>query len=88
MKIRDFIVAHGLFIEKSGNEDIKLTGVLVSDINHDDQISESTWEKQCEWRAYDSSTKIYECSEKPSKVTWSAIAALEGDAKKVADYSN
>ena len=88
MTIRDFIVAHGLFIEKSGNEDLKLTGVMVSDINHDNQITESTWEKQCEWRAYDSSTKIYECSEKPSKFTWSAISALEEDAKKVPDYSN
>ena len=61
MKIRDFIVAHALFIEKSGNEDIKLTGVLVSDINHNDQITESTWEKQCEHLRKNATCKKCNC---------------------------
>ena len=56
MKINDFVKAYTLFKNKSGNEDIKETSIMVSDTEHNDQIIESTWEKQCEWRAYDSST--------------------------------
>ena len=88
MKINDFVTAYTLFKNKSGNEDIKETSIMVSDTEHNDQIIESTWEKQCEWRAYDSSTKIYEVSTKPSIVTWAEISALETDAQSVADYSN
>ena len=40
----------------------------------------------CEWRALKNG--VLDVADKNSKVTWSAIAALEEDAKKVADFSN
>ena len=84
MDIENFVKAYTLFINKSGNEDIKDTGVVVSNINN--TITESTWLSMCEWRALKNG--VLDVSEKDSKVTWSAIAALEEDAKKVADFSN
>ena len=86
MNINDFVKAHTLLKNQSGNEDIKETAVIISDLQGDWTITEATWEKQCEWRALKNG--IYDCADKPSKVTWSAIAALEEDAKKVADFSN
>jgi len=86
MDINTFIKAYTLFINKSGNEDIKDTGVMVSDIYHNDTILETTWLSMCEWRALKNG--VLDVAEKNSKVTWSAIAALEEEAKKVADFSN
>ena len=86
MDIENFVKAYTLFINKSGNEDIKDTGVWVSNINNDSTITESTWLSMCEWRALKNG--VLDIAEKDSKVTWSAIAALEEDAKKVADFSN
>ena len=86
MDINTFVKAYTLFINKSGNEDIKDTGVMVSDINHNNTITESTWLPMCEWRALKNG--VLDVADKNSKVTWSAIAALEEDAKKVADFSN
>ena len=84
MDIENFAKAYTLFINKSGNEDIKDTGVVVSNINN--TITESTWLSMCEWRALKNG--VLDVADKNSKVTWSAIAALEEDAKKVADFSN
>jgi len=86
MKITDFAKAHTLFKNQSGNEDIKDTSVIISDLQGDWTITEATWEKQCEWRALKNG--LYDIADKPSKVTWSAIAALEEDAKKVPDSKN
>ena len=86
MDINTFVKAYTLFINKSGNEDIKDTDVMVSDIYHNDTITESTWLSMCEWRALKNG--VLDVADKNSKVTWSAIAALEEDAKKVADFSN
>ena len=86
MDINTFIKAYTLFINKSGNEDIKDTGVMVSDIYHNDTILETTWLSMCEWRALKNG--VLDVAEKNSKVTWSAIAALEEEAKKVANFSN
>ena len=86
MDINTFVKAYTLFINKSGNEDIKDTGVMVSNIYHNDTITESTWLSMCEWRALKNG--VLDVADKNSKVTWSAIAALEEDAKKVANYSN
>ena len=86
MDIENFVKAYTLFINKSGNEDIKDTGVWISNINNDNTITESTWLSMCEWRALKNG--VLDVADKNSKVTWSAIAALEEDAKKVADFSN
>ena len=86
MDINTFCKAYTLFINKSGNEDIKDTDVMVSDIYHNDTITESTSLSMCEWRALKNG--VLDVADKNSKVTWSAIAALEEDAKKVADFSN
>ena len=86
MDIENFVKAYTLFINKSGNEDIKDTGVWISNINNDNTITESTWLSMCEWRALKNG--VLDIADKNSKVTWSAIAALEEDAKKVADFSN
>ena len=86
MDIENFAKAYTLFINKSGNEDIKDTGVWISNINNDNTITESTWLSMCEWRALKNG--VLDIADKNSKVTWSAIAALEEDAKKVADFSN
>ena len=86
MDINTFVKAYTLFINKSGNEDIKDTGVMVSNIYHNNTITESTWLSMCEWRALKNG--VLDVADKNSKVTWSAIAALEEDAKKVANYSN
>jgi len=83
MDINTFLKAYTLFINKSGNEDIKDTDVMVSDIYHNDTITESTWLSMCEWRALKNG--IYDVADKQSKVTWSAIAALETEAKAVPD---
>ena len=86
MDINTFLKAYTLFINKSGNEDIKDTDVMVSDIYHNDTITESTWLSMCEWRALKNG--IYDVADKQSKVTWSAIAALETEAKAVPDNRN
>ena len=83
MDINTFLKAYKLFINKSGNEDIKDTDVMVSNIYHNNTITESTWFSMCEWRALKNG--IYDVADKPSKVTWSAIAALETEAKAVPD---
>ena len=86
MDINTFIKAYTLFINKSGNEDIKDTDVMVSDINHNNTITESTWLSMCEWRALKNG--VLDIADKSSKVTWAAISALEEDAKKVSDNPN
>ena len=86
MNISTFGKAYTLLINKSGNEDIKDTDVWISDINQNDTITESTWLSMCEWRALKNG--VLDVADKNSKVTWSAIAALEEDAKKVADSPN
>lgn len=86
MDIENFVKAYTLFINKTGNEDIKDTSVWVSNLNNDNTITESTWLSMCEWRALKNG--VYDLADKNSKVTWSAIVALEEDAKKVADFSN
>ena len=86
MDINTFLKAYTLFRNKTGNEDIKDTGVIVSNINGNNTITESNWLSMCEWRALKNG--VLDVAEKNSKVTWSAIAALEEEAKKVADFSN
>ena len=86
MDINTFLKAYTLFRNKTGNEDIKDTGVIVSNINGNNTITESNWLSMCEWRALKNG--VLDVAEKNSKVTWSAIAALEEEAKKVANFSN
>ena len=86
MDINTFLKAYTLLRNKTGNEDIKDTGVIVSNINGNNTITESNWLSMCEWRALKNG--VLDVADKNSKVTWSAIAALEEDAKKVADFSN
>ena len=86
MEITTFVKAHDLFKNKSGNEDIKYTDVMVSDIFHNGIITESTWLSMCEWRALKNG--VMDVADKSSKVTWSAIAALETEAKAVSDNRN
>jgi len=86
MDINTFLKAYTLLRNKTGNEDIKDTGVIVSNINGNNTITELNWLSMCEWRALKNG--VLDVADKNSKVTWSAIAALEEDAKKVADFSN
>ena len=86
MDINTFLKAYTLFRNKTGNEDIKDTGVIVSNINGNNTITELNWLSMCEWRALKNG--VLDVADKNSKITWSAIAALEEDAKKVADFSN
>ena len=86
MDINTFVKAYTLFINKSGNEDIKDTGVMVSDINHNDTITESTWLSMCEWRALKNG--VLDIADKSSKVTWAALSALETEAKAVSDTNS
>ena len=86
MEINTFLKAYTLLRNKTGNEDIKDTGVIVSNINGNNTITELNWLSMCEWRALKNG--VLDVADKNSKVTWSAIAALEEDAKKVADFSN
>lgn len=61
--------------------------IIISDSNHNDVITESTFEAQCEWRQpYRNS--IAEPIEKPDAITWSAIAAFKTQAEAQADFSN
>ena len=86
MDINTFLKAYTLLRNKTGNEDIKDTGVIVSNINGNNTITELNWLSMCEWRALKNG--VLDVADKNSKITWSAIAALEEDAKKVADFSN
>ena len=86
MDINTFVKAYTLFRNKSGNEDIKDTDVMVSDINHNDTITESTWLSMCEWRALKNG--VLDIADKSSKVTWAALSALETEAKAVSDNPN
>ena len=86
MDINTFLKAYTLFINKSGNEDIKDTDVMVSDINHNNTITESTWLSMCEWRALKNG--VLDIANKSSKVTWAALSALETEAKAVSDNPN
>ena len=86
MDINTFVKAYALFRNKSGNEDIKDTDVMVSDINHNDTITESTWVSMCEWRALKNG--VLDIADKSSKVTWAEISALETQAKAVSDVNS
>jgi len=86
MDINTFLKAYTLFINKSGNEDIKDTDVMVSNIYHNDTITESTWLSMCEWRALKNG--VFDIADKSSKVTWAALSALETEAKAVSDNRN
>ena len=86
MDINSFLKAYTLFINKSGNEDIKDTDVMVSDINHNNTITESTWLSMCEWRALKNG--VLDIADKSSKGTWAALSALETEAKAVSDNPN
>ena len=86
MDINTFLKAYTLFINKSGNEDIKDTDVMVSDINHNNTITESTWLSMCEWRALKNG--VLDIADKSSKVTWAALSALETQAKAVSDVNS
>ena len=86
MDINTFLKAYTLFINKSGNEDIKDTDVMVSNIYHNDTITESTWLSMCEWRALKNG--VFDIADKSSKVTWAALSALETEAKAVSDNPN
>ena len=81
MDLFTFCKAYKLFKNKSGNEDIKDTDVMVSDIYQNDTISESTWLSMCEWRALKNG--VMDVADKPPKVTWEAISALETEANAV-----
>ena len=81
MDINTFLKAYTLFINKSGNEDIKDTDVMISDIYHNNTITESTWLSMCEWRALKNG--VMDVAGKPGKVTWEAISALETEANAV-----
>lgn len=86
MDINTFLKAYTLFINKSGNEDIKDTDVMVSNIYQNDTITESTWLSMCEWRALKNG--VFDIADKSSKVTWAALSALETEAKAVSDNPN
>ena len=86
MDINTFLKAYTLFINKSGNEDIKDTDVMVSNIYQNDTITESTWLSMCEWRALKNG--VLDIADKSSKVTWAALSALETEAKAVSDNPN
>ena len=86
MDINTFLKAYKLFINKSGNEDIKDTDVMVSNIYQNDTITESTWLSMCEWRALKNG--VFDIADKSSKVTWAALSALETEAKAVSDNPN
>lgn len=86
MDINTFLKAYTLFINKSGNEDIKDTDVMVSNIYQNDTITESTWLSMCEWRALKNG--VFDIADKSSKVTWAALSALETEAKAVSDNKN
>ena len=86
MDINTFLKAYTLFINKSGNEDIKDTDVMVSNIYQNDTITESTWLSMCEWRALKNG--VLDIADKSSKVTWAALSALETEAKAVSDNKN
>ncbi len=86
MDINTFLKAYTLFINKSGNEDIKDTDVMISDIYHNNTITESTWLSMCEWRALKNG--VLDIADKSSKVTWAALSALETEAKAVSDNPN
>ena len=83
MDINTFLKAYTLLRNKTGNEDIKDTGVIVSNINGNNTITELNWLSMCEWRALKNG--VLDVADKNSKVTWSAIAALETEAKAVPD---
>ena len=86
MDINTFLKAYTLFINKSGNEDIKDTDIMVSNIYQNDTITESTWLSMCEWRALKNG--VFDIADKSSKVTWAALSALETEAKAVSDNRN
>ena len=86
MDINTFLKAYTLFINKSGNEDIKDTDIMVSNIYHNNTITESTWLSMCEWRALKNG--VFDIADKSSKVTWAALSALETEAKAVSDNPN
>ena len=86
MNINTFLNAHKLFRNQAGNEDIKYTDIMVSDIYHNDTVTEATWLSMCEWRALKNG--VLDIADKSSKVTWAALSALETEAKAVSDNPN
>ena len=86
MDINTFLKAHTIFRNQTGNEDIKDTDIMVSDIYHNNTVTEATWLSMCEWRELKNG--ILDIADKPSKVTWAALSALETQAKAVSDNIN
>ena len=58
-------------------------GMIVSDVEHNGQITETTFESNTEWR--DSNG---EPIEKSAEITWSALSAYETQAEETTDYNN
>jgi hypothetical protein len=84
MKINKFIKCFNLWKEVNNNTTL---GVMISDINHNDEITENSWEQQCEWRLPDANN-VGVPAEKPNELTWSSISSYETQAEQVADFSN
>ena len=83
MDINTFIKAYNLYKADASSD----VSVVVSDSNHDNQITEGTFEQQCEWRQ-PYRTALLEPVEKPESITWSAIAAFQSDAEAQPDFTN
>ena len=81
MDINKFHKCFDLWLADNTSSNIKM--MLISDVEHNGQITETTFESNTEWR--DSNG---EPIEKSTEITWSALSAYETQANEVEDYSN
>jgi len=81
MDINKFHKCFDLWLADNTSSNIKM--MLISDVEHNGQITKTTFENNTEWR--DSNG---EPIEKSAEITWDALSAYETQANEVEDYSN
>ena len=81
MNINNFHKCFDLWLADNSSSLVK--GMIVSDVEYNGEITETTFENNTEWR--DSNG---EPIEKSAEITWSALSAYETQAEQIADYSN
>tara|TARA_E500000318_G_scaffold110920_2_gene127701 strand:- start:9 stop:254 length:246 start_codon:yes stop_codon:yes gene_type:complete len=81
MNINKLHKCFDLWLVDNSSSDIKM--MMISDVEHNGQITKTTFESNTEWRNSNG-----EPIEKSAEITWDALSSYETQANEVEDYSN
>ena len=81
MNINKLHKCFDLWLVDNSSSDIKM--MMISDVEHNGQITKTTFESNTEWRNSNG-----EPIEKSADITWASLSAYETQAETVPDNSN